>query len=151
MISLESAAWILIRTLLGVFISTALSIVVWVLSQLFLRDLALATTSFFITQSLVIGIPAGVGAVAAWWNPDTAGRLRFIYAAIIPIATALCAWLVVEIRGVQTYYALFGGSYRISVIVQGDLLGTLIVSSVLGGNIIAASFYIYRLIRHRET
>ena len=150
-VGVESAIWIVIRLTLGVFLAVALSIVVWVISQLFLRELALASTGYFITQSLIIGVPAGIGAAAAWWNPEHPASMRLASAVLVPAATFLCAWLTIEIRGVETYYALFGGSQRISVIVLGDMLGALIASSVIGGNAAAAAFYIYRLLRYRET
>ena len=151
MLSLESAVWILARAILGIFLSVALSAATWVLSRLFLQNLTLDTTMFFATQALVIGIPAGIGATAAWWNLESPRALRLLAAAVIPSATFICAWLTVEIRGVYTYNALFGGSRRIPVIDTGDLLATLIVSSVIAANAIAAALYLYRLIRHRET
>ncbi len=151
MTSLESAVWIIVRAILGIFLSVAFAASTWVLSRLFLQNLTLDATTFFVTQSLIIGIPAGIGAAAAWWNQDSPRILRVLAAIFIPTATFVCAWLTVEIRGVYTYHALFDGSRRIPVIDTGDILTTLIASSVIAANGIAAALYLYRLIRHRET
>ena len=150
MISLDACLWIVARALLGVFSSVGLAMVVWVVSQLFLRDLSVASGGYFLTQALVIGAPAGVGAVAAWWSPDAPAWMRWAQVALMPLATALGAWLVLEVRGVETYYALFGGSQRIEVVVQGDMLGTLVVAAVVIGNAIGGALHIWRVVRYRE-
>ena len=150
MISLDACLWIVARALLGVFSSVGLAMVVWVVSQLFLRDLSVASGGYFLTQALVIGMPAGVGAVAAWWSPDAPAMQRWLQATLLPLATALGAWLVLEVRGVETYYALFGGSQRIEVVVQGDMLGTLVVAAVVIGNVIGGALHIWRVVRYRE-
>ena len=151
MLTLESAMWILGRLCIGVFLSVALAAATWVFSRLFLQYVALDTTTIFITQSLIIGIPAGIGAVAAWWNPEAPPWLKLLTAVVTPNATALCAWLTLEIRGVYTYFGLLGGSHRVPVIDIGDLLGTVIVASVVAANALAAVPYLYRLLRHQET
>ena len=150
MTTLESAVWIVARICLGIFLPVVLLGVTWVLSRLFLQYVALETTTIYITQSLIIGIPAGIGAVAAWWDLEAPVRLRLATARTVPPATALCAWLTVEVRGVYTYYGLLGGSHRVPVIDIGDLLSTIIVASLIAANILAATPYFYRLPRHRE-
>ena len=151
MTSIESVIWIAARLLLGIFLSLALPAVVWVMSRLFLQYVSLETTTIFLVQSLIIGIPAGIGAVVAWWNLEAPARVRAFTALIVPLATALCAWLTVEIRGVYTYYGLLGGSHRVPVIDIGELLSTIIVTSLVAANALAAAPYFYRLLRHRES
>ena len=150
MLTLESAVWIIARICLGVFLPVVLLGVTWVLSRLFLQYLTLEASTIFITQALIIGVPAGIGAVAAWWNLEAPATLKMITALVVPPTTALCAWLTVEIRGVYTYYGLLGGSHRVPVIDLGDLLGTIIVASLITANILAAAPYFYRLFRHDE-
>ena len=151
MTSIESIIWIAARLLLGIFLSLALPAVVWVMSRLFLQYVSLETTIIFLVQSLIIGIPAGIGAVVAWWSLEAPARVRAITALLVPPATALCAWLTVEVKGVYTYYGLLGGSHRVPVIDLGDLLSTIIVASLVAANILAAAPYFYRLLRHRES
>ncbi len=146
----ETAIWIIVRVFLGIFLPVVLLGVTWVLSRLFLQYVALEETTIYLTQSLIIGIPAGIGAVVAWWNLEAPVRVRLATAFIVPPATALCAWLTVEIRGVYTYYGLLGGSHRVPVIDIGELLSTIIVASLIAANILAAVPYFYRLLRHRE-
>ena len=147
---LESIVWTVARAVLGIFLPVVLSAVTWVLSRLFLQYLTLETTTIYITQSLIIGIPSGIGAVVAWWNPDAPTRLHILSVVIIPLITALCAWITVEIRGVYTYYGLLGGSHRVPVIDFGDLLATIFVASLGTANALAAALYFYRHFRHRE-
>ena len=150
MLNLESAVWIIARLCLGVFLSVALPVVAWVMSRLFLQYAAPDATTIYIIQSLIIGVPAGIGAVVAWWNADAPNALKWTITVAVPPGTALFAWLTVELRGVYTYYGLLSGSYRVPVIDIGDLLGTIIVASMIAANILAAAPYIYRLFRHRE-
>ena len=89
MTSIESVIWIAARLLLGIFLSLALPAVVWVMSRLFLQYFSLETTTIFLVQSLIIGIPAGIGAVVAWWNLEAPARVRAFTALIVPLATAL--------------------------------------------------------------
>ena len=150
MLTIESTAWIIARICLGIFLPVVLVGITWVLSRLFLQYLTLEASIIYITQALIIGVPAGIGAVMAWWNLEAPATLRVVTALVVPLATALCAWLTVEIRGVYTYYGLLGGSHRVPVIDLGDLLSTIIVASLVTGNILAAAPYFYRLARHRE-
>jgi len=148
--ALESVTWIVVRAFLGIFLPAVLLGVTWVLSRLFLQYLSLETTTIYITQSLIIGVPAGIGAVAAWWSLEAPTRLHVLSALLIPPATSLVAWMTVEIRGVYTYYGLLGGSHRVPVIDIGDLLSTIIVASLISANAFAATPYLYRLLRHGE-
>ena len=146
----ETAIWIIVRVFLGIFLPVVLLGVTWVLSRLFLQYVSLEETTIYLTQSLIIGIPAGIGAVVAWWNLEAPVRVRLATALIVPPATALCAWLTVEVRGIYTYYGLLGGSHRVPVIDIGDLLSTIVIASLISANIFAATPYLYRLVRHGE-
>lgn len=147
---LESVVWIIARATLGVLLSAGISAAVWVLSRYFPQDALAASTGFFITQSLIVAMPAGICAVAAWWNPDSPRGARLFAAALVPAAAFLVSWLTIEIRGVETYNALFAGTHRLPVIATGDLLGVLIITATLSANIAAGALYIYRLLRHNE-
>ena len=148
--SLESVVWIIARATLGLLLSAGISAAVWVLSRYFPQDALAASTGFLITQSLIVATPAGICAVAAWWNPDSPLSARLFAAALVPGAAFLVSWLTIEIRGVETYNALFAGTHRLPVIATGDLLGVLIITATLSANIAAGALYIYRLLRHNE-
>jgi len=147
---LDSVVWIVARATLGLLLSTGISAAVWALSRYFPQDALTASTGFFITQSLIVAMPAGICAVAAWWNPDSPLSARLLATALVPAAAFLVSWLTIEVRGVETYNALFAGTHRLPVIATGDLLGVLIITATLSANITAGALYTYRLFRHNE-
>ena len=105
---------------------------------------------FVLRMTLVIGVPAGVATVVLWWNTESPTRVRVINAAVIMlVATALPA-AVMAVKGVETYYALFAGTYRIPVIDVSDALITMVASAGVGTNVVAAALSIYRMARYRE-
>ena len=75
----ETAIWIVVRALLGIFLPVVLLGVTWVMSRLFLQYVALEETIIYLTQSVIIGIPAGIGAVVAWWNLEAPARVRAVH------------------------------------------------------------------------
>lgn len=147
---LESVVWIIARATLGLLLSAGVSAAVWALSRYFPQDALTASTGFFITQSLIVATPAGICAVAAWWNPDSPLSARLLASAAVPTSAFLVSWLTIEIRGVETYNALFAGTHRLPVIETGDMLGVLIITATLSANVAAGALYIYRLFRHNE-
>jgi hypothetical protein len=60
------------------------------------------------------------------------------------------AWLFNEIRGIETHYALARGVLRVEVFSVSHMVSSLLIGAVLGGNIFAATLYLYRVVRHNE-
>jgi hypothetical protein len=141
---------VIVRGVLGVFLAVFLGLSVWMITWLYLQTVALGSTSFIVVQSAVVGAPAGLGAAVAWWNTESGRKVRG-FALLVAIGAAfLGAWLAVEVRGIDTHFALFGGSSRVEVLSLGNMVATLTFASVIMGNATAAAFYIYRATRHRE-
>lgn len=70
--------------------------------------------------------------------------------AVILIAAVAGAWLVNEIRGVETYYALIRGVRRVPVYSLTHMFVGMMLGAVFVGNAVGAALYLYRVIRHRE-
>lgn len=150
MISLELLVNILARGALGLFSATALSFGLWWLSWTSLNTSNLGLTSFFLVQASIVGGSAAVGTVLAWWNAQSSGRVHGLFVVLTLGTAVLSAWLVNEIRGVETHKALLQGVLRVPVFSLSHMLTGMMSGAVLGGNAVAAAFYLYRALRHRE-
>lgn len=60
----------------------------------------------------------------------------------------LSTWLAITIHGVEIYTALFEGVRRVPVISLRGMIGPMTFGSVPGGDAIAATFFLYRALRH---
>ncbi len=150
MVSLELLVNVLARGAFGLFSAAILSFVIWWLTWLSFSTSSLGLSSFFLVQASIVGGSAAVGTVLAWWNTQSSGRVR-VLSFVLTLGTAVMgAWLVNEIRGVETRNALFQGVLRVPVFSLSHMLTSMISGAVLGGNAMAAAFYLYRALRHRE-
>ncbi|MCH8186897.1 MAG: hypothetical protein IH862_12430 [Chloroflexi bacterium] len=86
----------------------------------------------------------------AWWNAQSSGRVHGLFVVLTLGTAVLSAWLVNEIRGVETHKALLQGVLRVPVFSLSHMLTGMMSGAVLGGNAVAAAFYLYRALRHRE-
>ena len=140
----------LARGALGLLSAIVLSFLFWRLTEVMfdLSDSSLGLQ--FLVQSLIVGFAAAVPTVFAWWNTQSKRRIQLVYV-VVTLGTAVAgAWLVNEIRGVETYYALFGGVTRLQVFSRTHMFVSMIFGAVIGANVVAAAFYIYRAMRYRE-
>ena len=150
MVSLELLVNISARGAFGLFSATVLSFGFWWLTRVSFSTSDLGLTWFFLVQASIVGGAAAVGTVFAWWNTQSSGRVRWL-SVVLTLGTAVVgAWLVNEIRGVETYNALFRGVLRVPVISISHMLASMIFGAVLSANAVAAAFYLYRALRHRE-
>ena len=150
MVSLELLVNVLARSAFGLFSAAALSFGLWWLTWLSFSTSDLGLTSFFVVQASIVGGSAAAATVLAWWNTQSSGRVRWL-SVVLTLGTAVVgAWLVNEIRGVETHKALFQGVLRVPVFSLGHMLASMISGAVLSANAVAAAFYLYRALRHRE-
>ncbi len=150
MVSLELLVNVLARGALGLFAASVLSFGFWWLTWLSFSTSGLGLTSFFLVQASIVGGSAAVGTVLAWWNTQSSGRVRWLSFALTLGTAVVGAWLVNEIRGVETHKALFQGVLRVPVFSLSYMLASMISGAVLSANAVAAAFYLYRALRHRE-
>ncbi len=138
------------RLLAGVFFSTILVVLVWSFVKVFLQPAASDTTMYFLKHALLIGSAASVGIIPAWWNTDTPLITSLKMALTVLIVSMLSSWVLNEIRGVETHYALFAGVHRVEVFSVRHMLEGMLAGAVIGGNLIGLGFYIYRGLIYRE-
>ena len=150
MVSVELLVNVLARGALGLFAAAVLSFGFWWLTWVSFSTSDLGLTWFFLVQASLVGGAAAVGTVLAWWNTQSSGRVRWL-SFVLTLGTAVVgAWLVNEIRGVETHKALFQGVLRVPVFSLSYMLASMMSGAVLSANAVAAAFYLYRALRHRE-
>ncbi len=137
------------RFTLGGPLSLVAGFVGWVFGFWF-QGARAGTDSFFIWQGVVTGLAAGAVAAFFWWNMETPVKTQWLYA-LAAVAVAICSPIIVlQFAEIDSYNTLIGPTKRVSVIVKGDLIFTMILSSAVGANAVAASLGIYRMFRYRE-
>lgn len=142
---------VLARGSLGFFAALVISFFMWRLTELTLNTSDLSLGLRFLMWASILGGAAAVPTVFAWWNTQSPRRVQLVFIGLT-LGTALAsAWLVNEIRGVETQYALFRGVQRLQVLSVSHMFVSMFFGAALGGNAAAAAFYIYRVLRHRES
>ena len=150
MVSFELLLNVLARSVFGLFSAAVLSFAFWWLTWVSFSTSDLGLPLFFLVQASLVGGAAAVGTVLPWWNTQSSGRVRWL-SFVLVLGTAVAgAWLVNEIRGVETHSALFRGVLRVRVFSLSHMLASMISGAVLSANAVAAAFYLYRALRHRE-
>ena len=141
---------LLARGLLGLACSAISGFVVWLAIWSYVHGSALTGNTFIVTLSLVIGVPSGLITAILWHNLETPRRIRWLFALIALGVAIVAPYLVVLIKGVNTYYGLFFGVLRLPVIDVSDSLYTMIIASSVAANAVAAVLATCRMSKYRE-
>ena len=141
---------VLARGLLGLALSAIAGFVVWLGIWPYVHGPALSEPRFVAMLALVIGTPSGLATALLWRNSESPRRIRWLLALVALAVAVVTPCVVMLIKGVQTYYGLFGGSIRLPVIDVADALFTMLVSSAVAANIVAGALATYRMARYRE-
>ena len=142
---------VLARGALGLLSATVLSFLIWRTAWVTYDMADLALGWFFLVQALIVGGAAAIPMAFAWWNTQSSRRIHLVVIVLTIGAAVATAWVVNEIRGVETHYALFRGVQRVPVFSRTHMFVGMMFGAVLGGNAVAAALYIYRALRHRES
>jgi len=142
---------VLARSALGILSAIVLSFLVWRLIGVSFDRPELSICWFFLLQASIVGTAAAVPSAFAWWNTQSSRRIQLMSVALILVTAVASAWLVNEIRGVDTQYALFRGVLRVPVFSRNYMFASMMFGAVFGGNAAAAALYLYRALRHRES
>lgn len=138
-----------VRLMLGGPLSLALGFVAWLMGW-WLQGARVGTDTFFTVQGVITGIATGSVAAFFWWNTETPPKVQWSYALAVLVVAIASPIIVMQFDEIDTYNTLIGPSRRVAVIVKGDLISTMIFSSTIGANAVAAALGMYRMFRYRE-
>ena len=141
---------VLARGLLGLACSAVSGFIVWLAIWSYVHGPALTGTTFVATLALVIGTPSGLATAILWRNAESPRRTRWLFAIIAVLVAIVAPYLIMTVRGVQTYYGLFGGSLRLPVIDVSEALFIMLLWSAVAANVVSGALAAYRMVRYRE-
>ena len=150
MLNFELLVTVITRGLFGFFAATALSTVIWSLFWVSFRPSSEELAPFFLLQTLIVGVPAGIAVIFAWWNTQSPQRIQVMFIVLALFASVICAWSANELRGVETHYALVNGVLRVPVFSIRHMLASMLFGAVMGGNFVAGAFFLCRSLKYRE-
>lgn len=140
---------VLVRVMLGGPLSLVAGFVAWIFGWWF-QGARVGTDTFFIVQGAATGFAAGAVAAFFWWNTETPPKIQWMYALVVVAIAIASPIIVMQFAEIDTYNTLIGPSRRFAVIVKGDLISTMIFSSAIASNAVAAVLGIYRMVWRRE-
>lgn len=138
-----------VRLMLGGPLSLALGFVAWLMGWWF-QGARVGTDTFFTVQGVITGIATGAVVAFFWWNTETPPKVQWSYAVIVMVVAIASPIVLMQFAEIDTYNTLIGPSRRVAVIVKGDLISTMIFSSAIAANVVAAALGMFRMFRHRE-
>ena len=92
MINMELLVTVIARGVFGLFAAIVLSTVIWSLFWVSFRPSSEELASFFLLQTLIVGIPAGLAVIFAWWNTQSSQRIQVMFIALALFASVIGAW-----------------------------------------------------------
>ncbi len=135
------------RLFLGLIFSSFAGFISWVF---FFDGSGIDQNVYYLRQSLVIGIPVGITVSLMWWNTESSGIMMIIQAGLVCLFTICVPFLIVNFSNIDVGTTLVGPSLRVPVISLGDIFKKILMGAVLGGNVVASLFFLYRSLFHKE-
>jgi len=135
------------RFFLGLVFSSFAGFISWVF---FFDGSGVDQNVYYLRQSLIIGLPVGITVSLMWWNTESSGIIMIIQAGLVCLFTICVAFLIVNFSNIDVGTTLVGPSLRVPVISLGDIFKKMLMGAVLGGNVVASLFFLYRSLFHKE-
>ena len=135
------------RFFLGLIFSSFAGFISWVF---FFDGSGVDQNAYYLRQSLIIGLPVGITVSLMWWNTESSGIIMIIQAGLVCLFTICVAFLIVNFSNIDVGTTLVGPSLRVPVISLGDIFKKMLMGAVLGGNVVASLFFLYRSLFHKE-
>ena len=135
------------RFFLGLVFSSFAGFISWVF---FFDGSGVDQNAYYLRQSLIIGLPVGITVSLMWWNTESSGIIMIIQAGLVCLFTICVAFLIVNFSNIDVGTTLVGPSLRVPVISLGDIFKKMLMGAVLGGNVLASLFFLYRSLFHKE-
>ena len=135
------------RFFLGLIFSSFAGFISWVF---FFDGSGIDQNVYYVKQSLVLGIPVGFTVSLMWWNTESSGIMMAAQAVVIILFAICLPLLVVNFSNIDVGTTLLGPSLRVPVVSLGDIFKKMLMGAVLGGNVLASLFFLYRSLFHKE-
>ena len=135
------------RLFLGLIFSSFAGFISWVF---FFDGSGIDQNVYYLRQSLIIGLPVGITVSLMWWNTESSGIIMIIQAGLVCLFTICVPFLIVNFSNIDVGTTLVGPSLRVPVISLGDIFKKMLMGAVLGGNVVASLFFLYRSLFHKE-
>ncbi len=137
----------LARIVLGLLFSSFAAFVSWVM---FFQGSGLNQEVYYLKQSVVIGLPAGLAISLIWWNPESPNLMMIFQGFTIVLISVLSPLVIVNLIGIDSGTTLVGPSLRVPVLSITDIFKKMMLSAVLAANFTGAAFFLYRSVVHQE-
>ena len=105
---------------------------------------------YYLKQSVVIGIPAGLVISLIWWNPESPKPMMFVQGFTIILISVLSPLAIVNLMSIDVGTTLVGPSTRVPVVSIGDIFKKMMLATVLAANFAGATFFLYRSVVYKE-
>jgi hypothetical protein len=137
----------LARVVLGLLFSSFAAFVSWVM---FFQGSSVDQEVYYLKQSVVIGIPAGLVISLIWWNPESPKLMMFVQGFTIILISVLSPLAIVNLMSIDMGTTLVGPSTRVPVVSIGDIFKKMMLATVLAANFAGAAFFLYRSVVYKE-
>jgi len=137
---LEILVAVVIRVVIGVFLSGALSFLGWFIARMVLPYFQFNVVNLGLVTVPTIGGLAALGAVLAWWNWETPRKVIALSALLIALAGMVSAAIAFQMA-LQTQSFTW---------LQRGIIFPMINAAVVGANLIGGAVFTYRAAFRRE-
>lgn len=149
-VNAELLVALVVRGLIGVILATVLGLFGWGMARMSVPQSAFNSALFSSVTVFVVGGSAGLGAILAWWNTEAPWRVKLLGIVLTVGIAMLSSWTAFQLIRGNTHFTWVPRVGQVPVIYLRDALSATLTGGVLGANIVAGLFYLYRAALRRE-
>jgi hypothetical protein len=138
------------RAILGLALAAGMAFLGWVVLRLFFPVADYSSVSFTAIAAILVGGFGGIGAMAAWWSTEHPRSVRLLCIALTIIAAALSSWIGLQLVRNNIHFAWISGIGSVPVIYQRDAFTAAVGAAIIGANVVAGTFYLFRSLFRKE-
>ncbi|MCI0439038.1 MAG: hypothetical protein L0177_07890 [Chloroflexi bacterium] len=142
---------VVVRVFIGLLLASVLSFIGWGVARTSIPQLQVGSFGSYMLPVVLVGVFAGLGAVAAWWNAENPPRLKLIYSLGIVLFAAVSSVIAFELIRDNVHLRWVPEiSEWVPVLYQRDVASATVAGSVLGANLAGVALFLVRALLHRE-
>lgn len=138
------------RAVLGLALAAGLGFLGWIVLRLLFPVADYNSIVFSAIAAMLVGGLGGIGAMAAWWSTEHPRPVRLLYIALTIIAAALSSWIGLQLVRNNIHFAWISGIGSVPVIYQRDAFTAAVGFAIVGANLVAGIFYLFRSLFRKE-